>query len=111
LPAANRVRSAALGGLLIDEGRARRGLSLLAAASAARERLGFPARPVETGRIAGWVAAGREYLGEQAQPAWERGAGLSVREAARWPAGDGDRIGGLRSAGRVSPSPSSLAKP
>lgn len=71
-----------LGGLLIDEGRARRGLPLLAAASAARERLGFPARPVEAGRIAGWVASGREYLGEQAQPAWERGAGLSVQEAA-----------------------------
>jgi len=46
-----------LGGLLIDEGRARRGLPLLAAAGAARERLGFPARPVEAGRIAGWVAA------------------------------------------------------
>ena len=71
-----------LGGLLIDEGRARPGLPLLAAASAARERLGFPARPVEAGRIAGWAASGREYLGEQAQPAWERGAGLSVQEAA-----------------------------
>ena len=67
-----------LGGLLIDEGRARRGLPLLAAAGAARERLGFPARPVEADRIAGWVASGREHLGEQAQPAWERGTGLSV---------------------------------
>jgi len=71
-----------LGGLLIDEGHARRGLPLLAAASAARERLGFPVRPAEAGRIAGWVASGRENLGEQAQPAWERGAGLSVQEAA-----------------------------
>jgi len=71
-----------LGGLLIDEGRAERGLPLLAAASAARERLGFPARPVEAGRIAGWVASGRGYLGEQAEPVWDRGAGLSVQEAA-----------------------------
>jgi predicted ATPase/DNA-binding CsgD family transcriptional regulator len=71
-----------LGGLLIDEGRAERGLPLLASAGAARERLGFPARPVEAGRIAGWVASGRGYLGERAQPAWERGAGLSVQEAA-----------------------------
>jgi predicted ATPase/DNA-binding CsgD family transcriptional regulator len=71
-----------LGGLLIDEGHALRGLPLLAAASAARERLDFPVRPVEADRIAGWVASGREYLGEQAQPAWERGAGLSVQEAA-----------------------------
>jgi predicted ATPase/DNA-binding CsgD family transcriptional regulator len=71
-----------LGGLLIDEGRARRGLPLLAAAGAARGRLGFPARPVEAGRIAGWVASGREHLGAQAQPAWERGAGLNVQEAA-----------------------------
>src|SRR5690349_3269687 len=29
-----------------------------------------------------WVSSGREYLGAQAQPAWERGAGLSVQEAA-----------------------------
>ena len=71
-----------LGGLLIDEGSARRGLPLLAAAAATRERLGFPARPMEAGRIAGWVASGRENLGKQAQPAWERGAGLSVQEAA-----------------------------
>jgi predicted ATPase/DNA-binding CsgD family transcriptional regulator len=71
-----------LGGLLVDEGRALRGLPLLAAASAARERLDFPVRPMEAGRIEGWVAAGREYLGEQAQPAWETGAGLSVAEAA-----------------------------
>jgi predicted ATPase/DNA-binding CsgD family transcriptional regulator len=71
-----------LGGLLIDEGRAQRGLPLLAAAAAAREGLGFPWRPMEAGRIAGWVATGREHLGEQAQPAWERGAGLSIEEAA-----------------------------
>ncbi len=44
--------------------------------------MGFPTRPVEAGRIAGWVASGREYLGAQAQAAWERGAGLSVQEAA-----------------------------
>ena len=37
---------------------------------------------MEAGRIAGWIAAGREELGEQAQPAWERGAGLSIEEAA-----------------------------
>ena len=71
-----------LGGLLIDEGHARRGLPLLAAAATARNELGFPWRPMEAGRIAGWVAAGRERLGEQAQPAWERGAGLSITEAA-----------------------------
>ena len=71
-----------LGGLLIDEGRARRGLPLLAAATTARDGLGFPWRPMEADRIAGWVAAGREHLGEQAQPAWERGAGLSIEEAA-----------------------------
>jgi predicted ATPase/DNA-binding CsgD family transcriptional regulator len=71
-----------LGGLLIDEGRARRGLPLLAAATTARDGLGFPRRPMEAGRIAGWVATGREHLGEQAQPAWERGARLSIEEAA-----------------------------
>jgi predicted ATPase/DNA-binding CsgD family transcriptional regulator len=71
-----------LGGLLIDEGRARRGLPLLAAVATARDGLGFPLRPVEAGRIAGWVATGREHLGEQAQPAWDRGAGLSIEEAA-----------------------------
>jgi predicted ATPase/DNA-binding CsgD family transcriptional regulator len=71
-----------LGGLLIDGGHARRGLPLLAAAATARDGLGFPWRPIEAGRIAGWVAAGRERLGEQAQPAWERGAALSITEAA-----------------------------
>jgi predicted ATPase/DNA-binding CsgD family transcriptional regulator len=71
-----------LGGLLIDEGHARRGLPLLAAAVSARDELGFPWRPMEADRIAGWVAAGRERLGEQAQPAWDRGAGLSIEEAA-----------------------------
>ena len=71
-----------LGGVLVDEGSAHRGLPLLAAATAAREALGFPQRPIEAGRIAGWIATGREHLGEQAQPAWERGAGLSIEEAA-----------------------------
>jgi DNA-binding CsgD family transcriptional regulator len=71
-----------LGGLLIDEGRAERGLPLLAAAATARDGLGFPLRPMEADRVAGWVAAGREHLGEQAQPAWERGTGLSIEEAA-----------------------------
>jgi DNA-binding CsgD family transcriptional regulator len=71
-----------LGGLLIGEGHARRGLPLLAAAATARERLGFPARPMEAGRIAGWVATGCEHLGEQAEAAWERGAGLGIEEAA-----------------------------
>ncbi|MGH3162677.1 MAG: helix-turn-helix transcriptional regulator, partial [Streptosporangiaceae bacterium] len=71
-----------LGGLLVDDGRARRGLPLLAAAATARARLGFPVRPVEAGRIAGWVASGREHLGEQAEPAWQRGAGLGIAEAA-----------------------------
>ena len=46
------------------------------------EGLGFPWRPVEAGRIAGWVVAGREHLGGQAQPAWDRGAGLSIEAAA-----------------------------
>jgi predicted ATPase/DNA-binding CsgD family transcriptional regulator len=71
-----------LGGLLIDEGRGQRGLPLLAAATTARERLGFPVRPMEAVRIAGWVATGREHLGEQAQSVWGRGAGLSIEEAA-----------------------------
>jgi len=71
-----------LGGVLVDEGSARRGLSLLAAASAARETLGFPWRPMEAGPTAGWIATGRERLGDQAQPAWERGTGLSIEEAA-----------------------------
>jgi predicted ATPase/DNA-binding CsgD family transcriptional regulator len=70
-----------LGGLLIDDGHARRGLPLLAAAATAREGLGFPARPVEADRIAGWVATGCEHLGEQAEAAWERGAGLGIEEA------------------------------
>ncbi len=71
-----------LGGVLVDEGSARRGLPLLAAASAARKTLGFPWRPMEAGPIAGWIATGREHLGDQAQPAWERGTGLSIEEAA-----------------------------
>jgi predicted ATPase/DNA-binding CsgD family transcriptional regulator len=71
-----------LGGLLIGEGRAERGLPLLAAAATARDALGFPLRPMEAGRVAGWVATGRDHLGEQAQSAWERGAGLSIEEAA-----------------------------
>jgi predicted ATPase/DNA-binding CsgD family transcriptional regulator/tetratricopeptide (TPR) repeat protein len=71
-----------LGGALVDEGSARRGLPLLAAAATAREALGFPRRPMEADRIAGWVATGREHLGERAQPAWERGARLSIEEAA-----------------------------
>jgi predicted ATPase/DNA-binding CsgD family transcriptional regulator len=71
-----------LGGLLIDEGRAERGLPLLAAAATARDGLGFPLRPMEADRVAGWVATGREHLGEQAQPSWERGTGLTIEEAA-----------------------------
>jgi hypothetical protein len=71
-----------LGGLLIGEGRAERGLPLLAAADTARDGLGFPLRPMEAGRVAGWVAAGREHLGERAQPAWERGTGLTIEQAA-----------------------------
>jgi len=71
-----------LGGVLVDEGHAHRGVPLLAAASATRARLGFPWRPMEAGRIAGWIGTGRGQLGQQAQPAWERGAGLSVAEAA-----------------------------
>jgi predicted ATPase/DNA-binding CsgD family transcriptional regulator len=71
-----------LGGVLVDEGSARRGVPLLAAATAARGALGFPRRPMEADRIAGWIAAGREHLSEQAQPAWERGARLSIEEAA-----------------------------
>src|SRR5260370_22352123 len=31
---------------------------------------------------AGGAVTGREHLGERAQPAWERGAGLSIEEAA-----------------------------
>ena len=71
-----------LGGVLVDEGRAGRGLPLLAAAAAGRDVLGFPRLPIEAGRIAGWAAAGREQLGEHASAAWERGAGLSIEEAA-----------------------------
>jgi DNA-binding CsgD family transcriptional regulator/tetratricopeptide (TPR) repeat protein len=71
-----------LGGVLVDEGSARRGLPLLAAASAARDALGFPWRPTEASRIAAWIATGREHLGEQAEPAWARGAGLGIEEAA-----------------------------
>ena len=71
-----------LGGVLVDEGSTRRGLPLLAAATTAREALGFPWRPMEADRIAGWIAAGREHLSGQAQLAWERGAGLSIEEAA-----------------------------
>ena len=71
-----------LGGLLIDERRAQRGLALLAAAASARAGLGFPVRPMEADRIAGWVAAGREHLGDRAQTSWERGAGLTIDEAA-----------------------------
>ena len=33
-------------------------------------------------RITGWIATGREHLGEQAQSAWERGAALSIEKAA-----------------------------
>jgi predicted ATPase/DNA-binding CsgD family transcriptional regulator len=71
-----------LGGVLVDERRADRGLPLLAAATVAREVLGFPRRPVEVERIGGWVATGRDQLGAQAQPTWERGTRLSPEEAA-----------------------------
>ena len=71
-----------LGGVLVDEGSARRGLPLLAAASAGREELGFPRRPMEASRIEGWIAAARERLGEQADAAWTRGTGLSIEAAA-----------------------------
>jgi predicted ATPase/DNA-binding CsgD family transcriptional regulator len=71
-----------LGGVLIDERRVERGLPLLAAAATARDRLGFPLRPMEADRVAAWVAAGRAHLGEQAEAAWERGKGLNVEEAA-----------------------------
>ena len=37
---------------------------------------------MEAGRIAGWIASGREQLGEEGQAAWERGAALSVQDAA-----------------------------
>ena len=37
---------------------------------------------MEADRILGWIASGREQLGEEAQAAWERGAALSAREAA-----------------------------
>src|SRR5258708_1975870 len=69
-----------VGGVLADEGGARRGLPLLAAATTAREALGFPWRPMEADRIAGWIAAGRQHLSPQAPPAWGRGAGPSLRE-------------------------------
>ena len=95
-----------LAGVLIDEGSPRRGLPLLAAATTAREALEFPRRPVEAGRIAGWVATGREQLGELAQPTWERGAGLSVEEAAAMARRGGVPADGLRSAGQASPRPS-----
>jgi DNA-binding CsgD family transcriptional regulator/tetratricopeptide (TPR) repeat protein len=71
-----------LGSLLIDERCAQRGLPLLAAATTARDGMGFPVRPVEADRIAGWIAAGRDHLGEQAQTTWERGARLKLEEAA-----------------------------
>src|SRR5260370_10223461 len=47
-----------LGGVLGAAGNARHGLPLLAAATTAREALGFPWRPMEADRIAGWIAAG-----------------------------------------------------
>src|ERR1700746_1730473 len=72
----------AWGGGLGAGGSARRGLPLLAAASAARDALGFPWRPAEASRIAGWIATGRERLREAAGPAWARGAGLGIEEAA-----------------------------
>ena len=99
-----------LGGLLIDEGRARRGLPLLAAAATARDGLGFPWRPMETSRITGWVAAGREDLGEQSQPAWNVAPASASNRPLRWPAGDGVFAGGLRSDGRASP-PLSVTSP
>ena len=68
-----------LGGVLVDEGSARRGLPLLAAASAARDALGFPWRPAEASRIAGWIATGREHLGEQASPRGNAAPGSASR--------------------------------
>jgi hypothetical protein len=71
-----------------------------AAAATAREGLGFPARPMEADRIARWVATGCEHLGEQAEAAWERGAGLGIEEA-----GAMARRGRVRTGGRRSDGP------
>jgi DNA-binding CsgD family transcriptional regulator len=37
---------------------------------------------MEADRVAGWLATGREHLGEQAPPAWEHGTELTIEEAA-----------------------------
>jgi hypothetical protein len=98
-----------LGGVLVDERSARRGLPLLAAASAARDALGFPWRPAEASRIAGWIATGRGQLGEQAEPAWARGAGLGIEEAAVMARRGRGREGAFR--GRAPPPPSAMGAP
>src|SRR5258708_31569126 len=69
-----------LGGVLVDEGSARRGLPLLAAATTAREALGFPWRPMEADRIAGWIPAGRRPLHGQAPRPAEPGARPPIGE-------------------------------
>jgi tetratricopeptide (TPR) repeat protein len=88
-----------LGGLLIDEGHARRGLPLLAAAAAAREGLGFPpGRWMPTGSRAG-SRPGASTSASRPRPRGNAVPGLASRRLARWPGGGGGRAGGRRSAG------------
>ena len=68
--------------LAADEGRARRGMMLAAAASVLRARVGAPAAQAVRAELDRSLAAMRRVLGgEAARSAWQEGAGLSVEEA------------------------------
>jgi predicted ATPase len=68
--------------LAADEGRARRGMMLAAAASVLRARVGAPAAQAVRAELDSSLAAMRRVLGgAAARGAWQEGAGLSVEEA------------------------------
>ncbi len=66
-------------------GEGARAARLLSAASAAREIVGTPIRPVERERYERFVALSRHGLGDEAwQAAWEAGRAMSLEEAAEY---------------------------
>ena len=90
-----------LGGLLIDEGSARRGLPLLAAASAAREQLGFPVRPVRPAE-----SRAGSHQGASSSARRRRLRGSAVPRSA-----PGSRRDGAPGAGTASPACVRMAEP
>jgi non-specific serine/threonine protein kinase len=84
----------------IQSGQEASGLSLLAAAQAARERLVYRETPDEASRRGQWIETARRRLGpEEADVAWERGLRLTLDQA----------IGEARTAATEQPAPRASA--